>query len=179
MLAKLLKKIRKPFGMHSIRTLAFTEDDVVRLANWRYADPYSAYNIDSDDREILEFLNGEYFAAYRGQRELIGFYCIGGSAQLPEACALSVYNGDALDFGLGLRPDLVGFGLGEDFVNAGIDFLASTFRPDAIRLTVAAFNVRAIKVYERTGFVISHRFEIGNFEFYLMIRKMNCAKTHG
>jgi len=61
-------------------------------------------------------------------------------------------NDDVLDYGLGLRPDLVGRGLGLDFFRAGLEFARERYRPRLIRLHVAAFNERAIKVYERAGF---------------------------
>ena len=64
----------------------------------------------------------------------------------------------ALDFGLGLRPDLTGRGLGSEFVAAGLAFMQSRFPSQAIQLRVAAFNQRAIKVYQRAGFVEVERF---------------------
>src|SRR5204863_514838 len=60
--------------------------------------------------------------------------------------------GDVLDYGLGLRPDLTGRGLGLDFFRAGLEFGRERFRPALVRLHVAAFNERAVKVYERAGF---------------------------
>jgi RimJ/RimL family protein N-acetyltransferase len=60
--------------------------------------------------------------------------------------------GDALEVGLGLRPDLTGRGLGLEFLLAGIDFGRRRFGLTRVILNVAAFNERAIKVYERAGF---------------------------
>jgi ribosomal-protein-alanine N-acetyltransferase len=56
--------------------------------------------------------------------------------------------------GFGLRPDLVGQGLGVGFVEACVEFaVAQTgYRGQAVRLGVANFNERAIRVYERAGF---------------------------
>ena len=51
-----------------------------------------------------------------------------------------------------MRPDLTGRGLGEEFVHAGLRFAREVYSPPAFRLTVAAFNRRAIRVYERAGF---------------------------
>jgi hypothetical protein len=59
---------------------------------------------------------------------------------------------------LGMRPDLTGRGLGEEFVHAGLRFARETYSPPAFRLTVATFNQRAIRVYERAGFEIVERF---------------------
>ena len=41
---------------------------------------------------------------------------------------------------------------GAAFVRAVLAFGAATFAPDRFRLTVASFNERAIRVYERAGF---------------------------
>ena len=60
--------------------------------------------------------------------------------------------GDALEVGLGLRPDLTGRGLGLEFLLAGIDFGRRRFGVSRVILNVAAFNERAITVYERAGF---------------------------
>ena len=77
-----------------------------------------------------------------------------------------------MDYGLGLRPDLTGKGSGSDFVRAGLDFAQSQFSPKTIQLHVAAFNKRAIKVYQRIGFrEVEHymnRTNGGEFEFVRM-----------
>ncbi len=58
-----------------------------------------------------------------------------------------------------MRPDLTGQGLGLAFVTACADFAAQLarerygYRGEYIGLGVYQFNQRAIKVYERAGFV--------------------------
>jgi RimJ/RimL family protein N-acetyltransferase len=63
-----------------------------------------------------------------------------------------VYIPGVLDFGLGMKPELCGKGHGYAFVNLGLDFAGNTLNAKLIRLTVAAFNSRAIRVYESIGF---------------------------
>ena len=63
-----------------------------------------------------------------------------------------VERGDAIFYGLGLRPDLTGRGLGLAFVTAGLDFARERFGASRFVLDVAEFNERAIHVYERAGF---------------------------
>ena len=64
-----------------------------------------------------------------------------------------------MDFGLGLRPDLTGRGLGLAYLSAGLVFAGQRFKPSRFRLSVATFNERAIRVYERAGFTPSRTFD--------------------
>lgn len=81
-----------------------------------------------------------------------GFVCFGKEAQISGAHDAGLYAEDALDIGLGLRPDLTGRGLGSGFLAACLDRAIWTRRPSTLRLAVATFNTRAIAVYRRAGF---------------------------
>jgi RimJ/RimL family protein N-acetyltransferase len=112
-----------------------TSSDFDELATWHYEPPYDFYNGDQE-----EPLNPErYFAARDDDGTMIGFYYYEP-------------NGDVLDYGLGLRPDLTGRGHGPDFFHAGLEFARERYRPPLMQLHVAVFNERAVKVYERAGF---------------------------
>lgn len=54
----------------------------------------------------------------------------------------------------GLRPDLTGGGRGLDFLRAGLETLGDGPMSQRVTLRVAAFNKRAISVYEAAGFTI-------------------------
>ena len=58
----------------------------------------------------------------------------------------------ALFYGFGMRPDLTGRGLGEQFVLAGLEFARPIYGRRRVVLHVAAFNERAIRLYRRLGF---------------------------
>ena len=109
--------------------------DFAELATWRYASPYDFYNGDQEPVKNPE----RYFIARGDEDGLVGFYYFEPKH-------------DALEYGLGLRPDLTGRGLGLEFFREGLVFGRERYLPERVRLFVAAFNERAIKVYERAGF---------------------------
>jgi RimJ/RimL family protein N-acetyltransferase len=109
--------------------------EIAEIDSFRYDSPYEFYNGNDDP-----VLNPErFFAARDEDGKLIGFFYF-------------ETKGDALEIGLGLRPDLTGHGFGLEFTRAGLAFGRERFRPRRIVLNVAEFNERAIKVYERAGF---------------------------
>lgn len=112
-----------------------SEETMRLLAAWRYPPPYDFYDGDADP-----VLNPERFFEARDESgELVGFYYF--ESKEPD-----------LDYGLGLRPDLTGQGLGREFFLAGLAFAHERFRPANVYLHVAAFNERARRLYERVGF---------------------------
>jgi ribosomal-protein-alanine N-acetyltransferase len=120
------------------------ELEAQQIAAWRYEPPYSFYDADADAGDLALLLGresreGRYFSAFSDDA-LVGFYEF-------------VSDGNDVIIGLGLRPDLTGRGLGLTFVEAGMAFARERFRPSRFRLSVATFNERAIRVYERAGFL--------------------------
>jgi [ribosomal protein S18]-alanine N-acetyltransferase len=122
------------------------------ICKWKYSKPYDIYNLSSDTKE--ELLNCSYFEVRNNMDELIGFYCFGKEAQVPGWN----YDNKPIDIGLGLKPSLTGKGLGYEFVKEGITFAQKQFIAKYFRLTVAAFNLRAIQTYEKVGFTLTSSF---------------------
>jgi len=141
-----------------------------QIAGWTYKNEYAVYSFTQTGDTLDELMNGEYYARLE-QGELIGYFCFGQSARIPTV-EKDAYTDEALDMGLGMRPDLCGQGLGYAFVKSGLGFAQSRFACKQLRLTVAAFNLRAIRVYEKLGFrrtaEISHR--LSHKPFLVMIR---------
>jgi RimJ/RimL family protein N-acetyltransferase len=115
-----------------------TASSLAEVATWRYEPPYDFYN---DDGKPVR--NPERFFAVRDEDDrLVG----------------SLYyeqRDNAVFYGLGLRPDLTGLGLGPAFVRFGLEFAHERFPGRRIILDVADFNERARKVYERVGFRVT------------------------
>jgi ribosomal-protein-alanine N-acetyltransferase len=145
------------------------DDDFARaIAAWHYDGVYAFYDADQDLEDLHELLDPQgradrYYAVVDEYGELVGFFSFNQDV-----------NGD-VTLGLGLRPDLTGKGLGQAFLASGLAFAKEKFSPETFRLSVATFNRRAIRVYERAGFqhdgLFMNETNGGRHEFLRMVRK--------
>ena len=123
--------------------------DADAVAAWRYPGEYAFYDFTADPDDLALLLDparrGDTFHAADGEDgRLAGFFQVEPGAE-------------GVELGLGLRPDLCGHGLGEGFTRLGIDVVRELHGTARITLAVAAFNARAIRVYERCGFAETSR----------------------
>jgi RimJ/RimL family protein N-acetyltransferase len=136
-----------------------TEAQARKIIGWRYEPPYDVYNLDREDPEaVVEDLlhpDHAYHALLTPEGELVAFCCFGRDGQVPGGN----YDSDALDLGLGVRPDLTGQGQGSTYVQAVLDFAQRSFSARAFRVTIAAYNARAQRVWQKAGFRPVERFE--------------------
>jgi ribosomal-protein-alanine N-acetyltransferase len=121
-----------------------SDESARAVAGWKYSPPYDFYDAIPDDPDLADLLRadfrrGRYFEVVDTSGDLIGFFEF-------------KHEVTPLEIGLGLRSDLTGRGLGLSFVQAGLAFARQEFGATALSLSVATFNIRAIKVYERAGF---------------------------
>lgn len=143
-----------------------------RIAGWIYPGAYAIYSFPGDDEAIRELMDASYFVRLDKTGELTGYYCFGSSARIPTV-EEGVYDAHLLDIGLGMRPDLCGQGGGTAFVMEGLRFGRAKFGALGFRLTVAAFNLRAIRTYEKAGFAVEKKIVHGEsgMDFFVMMRK--------
>lgn len=144
-------------------TRAHAED----IATWRYEPPYDVYDmVGAAPEELLAPELG--FHAVLSGTDLVGFRSFGPDGQVPGWD----YDDSALDTGGGLRPSLTGQGLGRSAITAGLDFGRARFAPAAFRVTVAAFNARALRTVESLGFVRTATFEArrDGSQFVVLVR---------
>jgi RimJ/RimL family protein N-acetyltransferase len=120
------------------------------IVRWCYEPPYEIYNLDNTHESIEYALNPQYnFTIMRDENgRLVGFCSFGLDGQVPGGD----YRAEALDIGMGICPDFTGKGLGSSFVRAVLDFAEKEFQAKAYRVTIAAFNRRARRVWERNNF---------------------------
>jgi len=153
--------------MSAYRFRQMNDEEAHEISRWHYEPPYDFYDSTSDPEDLAELLDparreGSYFSAFDAEGSLVGFF------QFER-------EGETVDVGLGMRPDLTGRGLGLEYVLAGLEFARERFSPGRFTLAVATFNERAIEVYERAGFrrgtVYSHYTSGADYLFLAMARE--------
>ncbi|TGB02670.1 GNAT family N-acetyltransferase [Halobacillus salinus] len=126
-----------------------TQEEAEMIAQWSYPEPYSFYDITADAEDYEEFISEEdrnphTYSVYQ-EDELIGFFTF-------------TPTGEGIDVGLGMHPEWTGKGRGREFIERGLQFAEKEYAPSMFTLSVAQFNERAIKVYEKVGFVYVEEF---------------------
>ncbi len=128
-----------------------TESDAVDIAAWKYDGEYSFYDNDKTEakqewaRNIHKEENN--FAMYNEKMELIG------------NCNFDYDEEEgAYYFGVQVKPCYTGKGNGTEIVKAVLNFGREKYTYNTIKLLVAKFNRRAIRVYEKLGFVTVEEF---------------------
>jgi ribosomal-protein-alanine N-acetyltransferase len=104
--------------------------------------------------------------------EVVGYCTFGGDARVPGGD----YDGEGLDIGLGMKPARTGSGEGHRYVSVVVDHAAATFGPRQLRVTIAVGNVRALRVWSRSGFAeisrfVTSRILMGSNEFAILAFK--------
>ncbi len=137
------------------------------IADWHYEGVYSFHDMAADAHDLMDTKNGRDIikAALNGDAELVGW-------------AAFYTENDEFWLSLYLRPDLTGKGLGEEFVSACVNYAISQYKltKHAIKLHVALFNQRAIKIYQRIGFIETNKLtkntHIGQLDFIEMEKRI-------
>jgi [ribosomal protein S18]-alanine N-acetyltransferase len=159
---------------------------IQQFVRWQYAPPYDLYNMVVDPTDAAEiaamvayFLDPAICCQVITWEagELVALCTFGEDGQVPGGDYLA----GALDIGLGLRPDLTGQGLGRGLVTAVIQFALDTYQPPALRVTIAAFNSRARRVWQQNGFKVvgAFRATVGEKRPFLILHRLVSAEdTH-
>ncbi|MCO5197746.1 MAG: GNAT family N-acetyltransferase [Anaerolineae bacterium] len=151
-----------------------TLSDTQQIAQWQYADEYTVYSFDREQsaENISYFLDpANHIFAIDDDAGLLAAYCsFGDDGRVPGGD----YDADALDIGIGMRPNLTGQGYGTGLTEAIVTFAVTTFRPKLLRVTIAAFNKRAQRVVENNGFHAISRFHNPNGDpFTIYVRDLS------
>ncbi|TWT03293.1 N-acetyltransferase [Planococcus sp. CPCC 101016] len=141
------------------------------ILKWKYDPPYDFYNNELTEGALEELLNGTYSIVLTEKKETFGFFCMGASAQVPAGSSFGIYEENCIDLGLGMYPGFTGKGNSVDFGSFVLRSIEEKRKGLPIRLTVAAFNKRAIHLYAKLGFVPDERFSTHFTDFITMVKK--------
>ena len=146
------------------------EEYARQILTWKYEAPYDFYNNEESSESLNELLENPYYTVLNQNNDLVGFFCIGKAAQVPFGHTVGAYSEDLTDIGIGMNPTLTGQGLGSEFFSFILTYLKDSYKNDAIRLTVASFNQRAIHLYTKLGFVKKMEFNRESAAFITMVK---------
>lgn len=126
------------------------QEEVEQVIAWEYDGIYAFYDMQADMEDLREFRdvaagNENYWSVYQNGG-LIGFFCF------------NEHEVNQVEIGLGMNPQMVGQGNGLDFLTAGIQKAIDLYQPSSLTMAVAEFNKRAIKVYQKAGFIRTKTF---------------------
>lgn len=128
------------FGEYKL--VAVNDDIIEELLLWKYEKPYNIYNLHLNNYLLNKDRWGNEQFALVNDGDVIG----------QVACQII---DDNMWVGWSLKPDLCGSGIGDLFIKKCIDELISLkkYSGEYIFLKVVDWNNRAIKAYEKAGFM--------------------------
>lgn len=149
------------------------ESNARAILGWQYEPPYDFYNYSQEDASasLLQHLlhpQNSFYSILDENNELIAYCSFGQDGQVTNGD----YRDQALDIGMGIRPDLTGRGKGIEYANAVLEFADNLFKPKAFRVTLAAFNQRALRVWQKLEFEHQQSFEreSDGMQFIVLVR---------
>ena len=135
----------------SIKKSILNEDLLKEISTWNYSDEYSIYNLPTIEKmkelnySIVNKDNYKNYLCYISNNEVIAYI------HFKEI-------NDRIYFGIGLKPVLCGKGYGNYFLSDGLNYIKEKYNKN-IYLEVRSWNIRAIKAYEKVGFIIKDKYE--------------------
>jgi ribosomal-protein-alanine N-acetyltransferase len=135
------------------------EKSAREFLQWQYEPPYDIYNCSPADlEEALQYNldpKNNVYAMFDEHDTLVAYCSYGEDAQVPGGD----YSEEALDIGLMVKPELTGQGLGAAFTREVIRNGVERYAPKKLRVTIAAFNKRAIHTWEKNEFQQTQTFK--------------------
>lgn len=126
--------------------VSMTQENAQIIADqWKYEGIYSFYDLSADPEDYQEFVNPDL----RGER----YFEVYGDGRLAGFFVVEPGENREIELGFGLKPELCGKGLGKDFLSAIESYVMNHYDCKTMVLWVAAFNKRAIRLYQKCGYI--------------------------
>ena len=168
--------LQQSFTANSLQLTPLSEADARSIFDWRYNPPYDWYNPPPlSDEAVANLIDPQWqFHSIKAGNQLIAYVSFGNDGRV----TCGDYSDPAIDIGLGLAPKLTGQGLGAIVLQAILEFTQTSIQSPAARLTVARFNQRAIRLYERAGFKATQEFTYERVAYWVMIKPLGESAHH-
>lgn len=156
------------------RVMPMTEEQAAEISTWQYETPYNIYGwLPWDQMKALEIEFGD--PALRTQQYL----SVVRDQESPELCGFAqLFPMEGVTrLGFGMRPSLCSNGYGSSFVSTVVREAQKRNPYHVIDLEVLTWNIRAIRAYEKSGFVIDDTYERLTPEGYQLFHCMVYEKT--
>jgi len=137
-----------------IEVRPLTDADRAEIETWCYPGDLSVYDPGAGAAALRA---PDHVALASPDGTLLGYGTLGAEARVPGG----VYpeSAEIVDLGLGMRPELVGRGLGSAALAALAEYAASSRSLSRFRVTVASANARATALVLGAGFEPTLEFE--------------------
>ena len=135
--------------MMELRLEDFTEIRAKEICGWKYNDEYSIYNYPEWDK----ILNEKWCITVEDKRKNEFNAVVDNCSNLCGYIRL-VDNNGGVQIGIGLKPSLFGYGLGNTIMEIVKQQCKKKYASKRMILEVRSFNDRAIKCYKKAGFNI-------------------------
>jgi RimJ/RimL family protein N-acetyltransferase len=137
---------------------ALTRDEARAVVAWSYEPPFDLYDLSGDEAVALLTIRDERGHGYDpvlDGAQVVGFVCFGAEARVrgqeeePGTC----------DIGAGLDPARLSRGIATSLLPVAVRFAADRFGATRMRVAVAAFNHRSLRLCTSAGFRVVREFD--------------------
>jgi len=151
--------------IENITMIEMDEKCAKEVARWKYEGDYAIYNMPSWE----EMCKKEFSLTLNNRRNKEYKAFVTDSLEFLAMCRY-VKKNDGIKIGVGVHPDYLSLGIGTAVVKEFTLWLLRKYPNEKLYLDVRAWNRRAVRCYEKSGYKISRIYHqttpIGTGEFY-------------
>lgn len=148
-----------------LKSQQMTREEAIQICDWKYPDEYSIYDMPSYkemESKGIALANPKniksYYTFYDGE-VLVGFINL-------------LNEGHVMFLGIGVTPKQCNKGYGHQILEQAVNLSRTLYGNKQIYLEVRSWNKRAVKCYEKAGFIIVNTIQqetyAGKGDFYRM-----------
>lgn len=147
--------------LENIAIQKMTRAGALEIQTWQYKGSLSVYNKKEDELSKLLAPSNRYYEIMQAGVGIIGYVCYGAEARIAGG-SYEIHESRIMDIGMGIRPDLIGQGLGRPFALLVANHAQGLFPGYEFRITIQAENAGALRLAHEIGFREAGHFEVAS-----------------